>query len=120
MGFLASGQRTITDQIDGAETVNFTKMLKATQVQALCTEVGGTSDGTLRLHGSVDGTSWEELTETSGVFHFFPNDTFTISDGGVWLVSIKEDIFNYYKVVGSGTSSDTTSVTIKYERSRGW
>ena len=44
------------DTLNGAETVNFTLAETFTNehtlcVQALCTQVGGTSDGTLALYG---------------------------------------------------------------------
>ena len=49
------------DTIQGAETVNFaigTTILgsyNSLSITALCTELGGTSDGTLALYGSHDG-----------------------------------------------------------------
>lgn len=114
MAGLAFGQRSISDTLQGNETVTFDVMQDAKQIQALCTQLGGTSDGTLILKGSVDGTTYVTLSETAGLINFYPNDTLTITNGAAWLVTIQEKLFNYYKVVGAGTASDTTLVTIKW------
>ena len=108
----AFGQRSISDTLQGNETVVFDVMQDAKQIQALCTELGGTSDGTLILKGSVDGTTYVTLSETAGLINFYPNDTLTITDGAAWLVTIQSKLFNYYKVVGAGTASDTTLINI--------
>jgi hypothetical protein len=110
------GQRVISDTLQGNETVTFTAMQDASQVQALCTQLGGTSDGTLILKGSVDGTTYVTLSETAGLINFYPNDTLTITNGAAWLITIKESLFNYYKVVGAGTASDTTLVSINWSK----
>lgn len=107
------------DTIKGAETVNFdlnqiTGSYNYLSIQALCTNIGGTSDGTLVLDVSVDGTSYETITTTSGVMNGYPNDTLTILDAAVanWLV---EGVpFKYYRIKGAGTSGDTTAITVKY------
>lgn len=112
----ASAQRTVIDTLQGAETVIFTTMQGAEQIQALCTQLGGTSDGSLILKGSVDGVSFETVSETSGKFAFYPNDTLTITDGAVWLVDVEDQPFNYYSITGAGTADDTTKVTIKWSR----
>jgi hypothetical protein len=113
---------TITDDIEGAETVNFTTInatndYKSLSLDVLCTEVGGTSDGTLIVQGR-NGSSgnWTTLT-TAFLAHSLevtPNDTLTITDAGVWKVVIKEPSFSQYRVQGAGTSGDTTTIAIKY------
>ena len=107
---------TVSDTLQGNETVNFTSLKQPGQVQVLCTQLGGTSDGTLFLQGSVDGTSFYNITETSNSLAFYPNDTLTITNGAVWLISVKDKPFQYFRVKGVGTASDTTLVTIKYLR----
>jgi len=109
-------QRTVLDTLQGNETVNFTSMQGATQIQATCTQLGGTSDGTLLLQGSVDNSAWTTLAETAQKFAFYPNDTLTITSGATWLIDIEGSPFNYYRVRGAGTASDTTEVTIKWSR----
>jgi len=116
VSFTLSAQRTITDTIQGAETVTFATMADATQIQVLCTELGGTSDGVFTLKGSVDGVSFAKLTEKASKLNFFPTDTLAVSSEAVWLVSIKDKPFNYYKLVGVGTDSDTTLITIKWSK----
>lgn len=118
----ASAQKVHTvavDTLQGAETVNFGAIKSSLgegtlTIQALCTQLGGTSDGTLNLYGSVDGTSWVKVLETAGIFHFYPNDTLTITNGAVMSVVIKDSPFAQYRFTGVGTSADTTLVTPKY------
>lgn len=80
--------------------------------QALCTQLGGTSDGRLVLYGSVDGISYKALT--SDVGWAIPNDTLTITNGAIWQMCVKNVPLKYYKVIGTGTSNDTTLITLKY------
>jgi hypothetical protein len=118
----AEAQRVYTqtgDTLQGAETVNFTAIRSTSSsgtlaLQALCTELGGTSDGTLILQGSVDGTSYNTITTVAGKYDFYPNDTLTITDGAVIQCLITASPFNYYRWQGGGTASDTTLVTQKY------
>ena len=113
---LTFGQRTVSDTLQGNETVTFTAMQDASQIQVLCTQLGGTSDGTLLLKASVDGVTYTTLAETSNAINFYPNDTLTITNGASWLIDVKGKLFNYYEVVGAGTASDTTLVTIKWSK----
>ena len=107
------------DTLQGNETVSFevisfSSHYKSLTIQALCEELGGTSDGTLRLDASVDGTSYETITDAGGLAKGYPNDTLTIVDNAVWQFVIQDVPFKYYKVVGTGTAGDTTKVTLKY------
>lgn len=118
----ANAQKVYTvavDTLKGAETVNFGAIKSSVgsgvlTIQALCTQLGGTSDGSLNLYGSVDGTSWVKVLETAGTFHFYPNDTLTITNGAVLSVVIKDSPFAQYRLTGVGTSGDTTKVAAKY------
>jgi len=116
VSFTVSAQRTITDTIQGSETVTFETMADAVQIQVLCTELGGTSDGEFILKGSVDGVSFGTLFEKVSHVNFFPNDTLTVADGAVWLISIKDKPFNYYQLAGTGTSADTTLITVNWSK----
>lgn len=107
------------DTLQGAETVNFgvitaTGDYRSIDIQAVCTELGGTSDGTLFLKGSVDGLSYIDITDASGLLKGFPNDTLTITDGAIWNVVIQDVPFKYIRPSGTGTASDTTSIQFKY------
>lgn len=118
----ANAQRIYTvtaDTLNGNETVNFgairsTDAFGLLTIQALCSNIGGTSDGTLILQGSVDGTTYTTVTSTADMFTCFPNDTLTITDAASWQIAIQNSPFNYYRVQGAGTASDSTLITIKY------
>lgn len=115
---------TVTaDTLNGSETVyfsseNFSGNWSSLAIQAACDNIGGTSDGTLSLEGSVDGSDWVPLAEQANIIHGFAttgeNDSLTITDGAniVWLI----DGVSLYKfrVKGEGTASDSTLVTVKY------
>lgn len=107
------------DTLNGNETVNFTLGqitggYSTLTIQALCTQVGGTSDGTLILQTSVDGTSWRTVQDAIGVLKGYPNDTLTITNGAVVQWVVDETPWNFYRVQGAGTASDSTLITVKY------
>jgi hypothetical protein len=108
------GQRTITDTLQGAETVNFSAMAGLKTAQVTFTQLGGTSDGTMNLQASNDGTSYASVVATDQI-RFVGNDTLTITAASVWLVS-NEEQYPYYRFTGTGTASDTTLVTIKWSK----
>lgn len=83
-------------------------------IVAKCTQLGGTSDGSLVLKASVDGTSYQTVTSAAGIAKFFSTDTHTIASGSIWNVVIQGSPWKYYKIIGTGTANDTTLVTIKY------
>ena len=116
LGVTANAQRVVIDSLQGNETVNFSTMQGAEKVQVLCTELGGTSEGSVTLEGSVDAISWETIAETSGVYNFYPNDTLTIVDAAVWLVYIQGNPFPYHRIKGVGAANDTTEITIKWSK----
>ena len=107
------------DTINGAETVNWdtpiiTGSYEYVTIQAHCTELGGTSDGTLILQGSIDGENYQTLTDATGIVKGFANDTLTITDGATQVWTITDHPMNYYRVQGAGTANDTTYVEVKY------
>ena len=113
--FAANAKKTVAmDTINGNVTVMSESMLWPKSIQASIEEISGTADGTLRLQASLDNSKWAYITETSGFANFFPNDTLTIVDKGVWLINIREKSFPYWRVVGTGTSGDVEVVEIKY------
>jgi hypothetical protein len=114
------------DTLQGAETVSFetfttTGSYNSISVQGLCTELGGTSDGTLTLYGSNDGTNFVYINGTGQeVLSVSPKtavadstlNTLTITDGLVSSWIVKDSPFRNWKVVGVGTSGDTTLVNL--------
>lgn len=108
------------DTLNGAETVNFplgesfSYGWETLTIQALCTQVGGTSDGTLILQGSVDGTSYVTLQDATGVMQSYPNDTLTITNGAVGTWIVYNTPYRYYRIQGGGTASDSTLIQPKY------
>ncbi len=115
------------DTLQGAETVSFATMEFTNNqnfiVQALCAELGGTSDGTLAVYGSVDNTSFSFINGVGAdVITASPKasitgadlNQITITDALIASWAISDSPYRYYKIVGVGTSGDTTKVTIKY------
>ena len=80
-------------------------------IQVLATQLGGTSDGTISLEGSVDGTSYAAIDNT--VFTA-TDDSLTITNGAVWVVNIPITRHYKYRLKIAGTASDTTLLTTKY------
>ena len=111
-------QRVVTDTLQGNETVYFEAMNGASQISVLCTQLGGTSDGSLYLQASTDGTNFVNVTETAGSLAFYPNDTLTVTNTAGWLISIKDNPFSYYRIKGTGTASDTTKIVINWGKGK--
>lgn len=107
------------DTLQGNETVNFeaiqlTGDYNSLVIQALCTQTGGTSDGSLILKASVDGTTYTTINTTTDLLAAFPNDTLTITNGASVQWVLGSTPWRYYRVSGAGTVNDSTQVTIKY------
>lgn len=106
------------DTVQGAETIYVTVATgigtsTPVGIQALCTQLGGTTDGTLSLQGSVDGTNFVAVTDQQGLVKGYPNDSLTMTNGAsqVWL--IEKSLFTAYRLKVEGTSADTTLITGK-------
>ena len=132
-GLMASAQKgrviTVTaDTLQGNETVNFaigtfTGTYEVLTIEALCTQLGGTSGGTLTIYGSLDNTNWSFINGVGGeVITASPKasitgadlNQITITDALVASWVIKDLPYKYYRLAGVGTASDTTLVQIKY------
>lgn len=120
--FAVNAQRVYTitsDTLTEVETEYFalsplTGDYESLAIQVLCTELGGTADGTVVIQGSLDGTSYKTLNDESYYIKGFGNDTLTISDGAVGLWVIHKPAFRNYRVAATGTANDTTLITTKY------
>jgi len=111
---------TITpDTLTAVETEYFaipsiTGSYGSAAIQVLCTQLGGTSDGSALLQGSLDGTSYQTLNAGSTNIDFSTNDTLTITNGVIWLIEITEPAYVKYRIAATGTANDTTLVTTKF------
>jgi len=132
IGLMAQGRGNVgtvaADTINGAETVNFsigtfTGSYESLAITALCTEIGGTSDGTLTLYGSIDGTSYVYINGNGNVITTSPaasiadsttKNKLTITDALVASWVVEGTPYKYYRVAGVGTASDSTLISIKY------
>jgi hypothetical protein len=109
-----------TDTINGNETVYFTGPQftggDILTIQAACDNIGGTSDGTLSLEASVDGTDWVAFTAATNIMTGMPNDSLTIVDAAnvTWIIEVNG--YYKYRIKGVGTASDSTLITTKYIR----
>ena len=106
------------DTLNGNETVYFplvtvTGDYSNLSITALCTQVGGTSDGTLQLQFSAGG-NYEDVVQTTGLFEFISNDTLTITNGAVYNVVVRNPPVGDYRLKGVGTASDSTLITPRY------
>ena len=117
------------DTLNGNETVNFavgsfTGTYESIAVVAKCTQVGGTSDGTLTLYGSLDNTNWvflngaadSEFLTASPKASLTGTDMnqITITNGLIASWVVEGAPYRYYRVAGVGTASDSTLINITY------
>ena len=115
------------DTLQGSETVNFATFnlngsYNAVSVTALCTQLGGTSDGTLTLYGSDDGTNWVFINGVGGLIVASPKASNTGTDLNQLTITntlvanwvVKDTPYRRYRVTGVGTTGDTTQVNITY------
>ena len=111
-------QRTaIIDTLDNTTPRYSVAISDPGAISALCTQLGGTSDGTLILEGSTDGTTYVPLVETAGLFRFYPNDTLTVTNGAKWLIIFEaKSQLKSFRVKGTGTANDTTYVGIEWSK----
>lgn len=113
--------RSFTDiELDGAVTLNSETMSGARVVQVLCTQVSGTSDGTMALYGSIDGTNWILLNFADGsVGTASPiashtgadKNQITIVDALVATWYINADVYPYTRLTCVGTVGDNTTIS---------
>jgi hypothetical protein len=116
------------DTLNGAETVNFEiASFKAAHnlltINAVCANIGGTSDGTLTLYGSLDNSSWVFINGVgAGVLTASPQasitgadlNQITITDALIASWTVKDLPYIYYRIAGVGTSGDSTLISPTY------
>lgn len=115
------------DTLQGSETVTLTPFningtYSSLSISVLCTELGGTSDGTATLMVSNDGTNYTVLNGTNGSLWVAPqnlvNDstqnTMTVFAAATLNWTLPDPAWRWYKVVTTGTASDTTKLQGTY------
>lgn len=113
--------RALTEiDLDGAITVNSDTMLNMTSVQVLCTQVAGTSDGTIALYGSLDETNWQLLNFADGSLGTASpiashtgadKNQITITPALVATWAINNVRYPYTRLTCVGTTGDQTTIT---------
>ena len=113
--------RTLTAiDLDGVVTLSSDVMEGAKTIQVLCTQTSGTSDGTIGLYGSLDGTNYQLLNfvgarigtaspvaSLSGA----SLNLITITAGLVASWVVDPTLYPYTKLTAVGTASDRTAIT---------
>ena len=121
-GLVVGQVRSLADvQVDTIETISSSSItvtggLASLSVDILCTQDGGTTDGTILFQGrNGSGGNWNTLNDNLGVIvDFSGNDTLTMTSTGIWHVVIYPAVFREYRFNVTGTASDTTTVSFDY------
>ena len=113
--------RELTEiELDGAVTIDSDVMIGAQTVQVLCTNVAGTSDGTMGLYGSIDNVNYQLINFADGSLGTASpiashtgtdKNKITITDALVATWAIDAVSYPYTKLVCVGTASDNTTIT---------
>lgn len=133
IGLVSYAQRgsTITltpDTIKGVDTLDYIIELRSPSYEALIidvlsTNVGGISDGTIGVYGSLDGANYVLINGVGGeIITASPQASITgnalnlvtITDGLVSSWIIKDVPYQYYMLRSIGTADDTTRIAPKY------
>jgi len=123
-------QTQVVDTLKGAETVYFASTVKIAKgviltMQVLSAEIGGTSDFTAFVQGSVDGTTWERITwKSDNSIYFNATDSAdvarqgseftTVPDAQGLSVTFTSAPYPYFRWGATGTSNDTVSLAPFY------
>jgi hypothetical protein len=110
--------KQVSDTVQSDETIYLTAYTSGAYQSALfdleCTQVGGTSDGTITLEGAIDDNWYTVDPSYSSVNSTESGGTLTITDGATWMNEVTFPAFSKYRFKIEGTADDTTSVTVKY------
>ena len=122
---MAQGVKTTTASMNGVTVANVdiynTAGSSALSIQTVATQVGGTSDGTITLQVSNDGSNFITVTDAiligahdAGIT-FVSDSIHTVTNGSVWGLSIKDPEWYIYRLKCAGTVNDTTSVAVDWK-----
>jgi len=83
-------------------------------IQILCANLGGTSEGTITLEKSQDGTTYVPMNTTVDSYLICANDSATITDAAKFIFTIPRTYDYKYRLKITGASGDSTLFTTKY------
>lgn len=88
---------------------------KSLAIQVLANKISAAAGGSIHLRAGLDAASIKGLNDVvTPDINFITNDTFTVTDGGYWLVEIPNPGFDEYHIYGDGDVNDTVKITTKY------
>jgi len=105
-----------------SDVISATGSYNSISFQAVATQTGGTTEGTLALYSSNDGTSYTLINGVgAGVVTSSPVASHTGADlnqmtlvsGLIMTWDVNGSPNRYYKLTGVGAASDSTSIAIK-------
>jgi hypothetical protein len=105
--------KTLTNTTAATEDFTIAGSYQSLTIQVLCTQLTGTSAGSISLSASVDGTSYKGITDYEGILKGFTNDTLTIANGAIGQWVLNGAPFKYYRLVYAPSGTHTTRVTPK-------
>lgn len=112
-------QSITVDTVKGNENIYLTSeeltgSYETVSLTAVFDKISSAAGGTAYVQGSIDGTNYVTLTSTDNLFIFFPNDTVTITDGGVMTFVALKNPYTKYRYFIDGDANDTVKITPKY------
>ncbi len=126
--FFCQGQRvrTLTDvQVNEVETL-YSQTIAISggsadlSIDMLCTQDGGTTDGTIALQGkNGSGGNWQTIDEDSYSNIYNSSEgavdgVFTMTSGAIFHIALTPAPHYNYRVAVTGTANDTTTVSFDY------
>jgi len=103
------------------ETITISSGASDLTIDLLCTEDGGTTDGSIFVQGR-NGTSGNWLTlgraSFTQIWNANADSLFTMTDGAIFHLSLTPAVHRQYRVGVTGTASDTTTVSGAYYLNR--
>jgi hypothetical protein len=131
VAFTANAQQLktiVTDTVKGAETILFsaipvTGKYQTLSIQFLCTQLGGTTDGTIEVQASNNNTNWFNLNNDLGKMVYASpyarmNDSIigklNLYNAATLNFVVPNPAHRYYRISVTGTAGDTTRLTGNY------
>jgi len=102
---LAAGD-TVVNTATVAKVFGITGEYKGVSIQAKWTEISGTTAGTIKLQGSMDGTLYTDIASQTG------SATDVVS--GQLIFYVTAPLLRYYKVTWTGTGTMSDVLTVRY------
>lgn len=106
---LATGD-TVVNTATVSKVFTITGAYKGISVQAKWTEISGTTAGTIKLQGSMDGTLYTDIASQTG--------SATDVASGQLIFYVTAPFLKYYKVTWTGTGTMSDVLTVRYRVSQ--